>query len=360
MLKMIRRLSKSTAQPPGALIHIGETRLEEILITRMRYGGDGVVEETGISPQECRPDPGSHDVTWFNLDGIHDPDLLRTIGEAFGLHPLVLEDILNTTHLPKLEDLDGHLFVVGKMTTFDRRTGEISSEHLSLILGDNFVLSFQEKPGDIFDPVRERIRQGKGRIRKMGADYLLYALMDTMVDQYYVVLEAVGEEIESLETATVENPVPAMLQSIHRYKREISLLKRYVWPLREIVNTMLRGESSLIKKGTAIYLRDLYDHTIHVIETVETFRDAITGLQDIYLSSVSNKMNEVMKVLTIIATIFIPLTFIAGIYGMNFNPDASPFNMPELNWRYGYLFFWGLMGMAAIGLVIFFKKKKWL
>ncbi len=230
---------------------------------------------------------------------------------------------------------------------------EIKAEQISLILGSNFIISFQEREGDVFNHVRERIKKGKGRIRRMGADYLAYALLDAIVDSYFAILEKFGETIEMMQEELVTNPAPETLQKIHTLKREMIFLRKSVWPLREVVNSLTRGEASLIHESTGIYLRDVYDHTIQVIDTIETFRDMVSGMLDIYLSSVSNKMNEVMKVLTIIATIFIPLTFVAGIYGMNFK------SMPELEWRWGYLMVWVVMIIVFSVMVIYFKRKKW-
>jgi magnesium transporter len=241
-----------------------------------------------------------------------------------------------------------------KMLYLDNETSETQVEQVSLVFGKNFVISFQEKQGDIFETIRERIRNGKGRIRKMGTDYLAYALIDAVVDHYFIILEKDGEKIEELEDKVVSDPKPETLQKIHRLKREMIFLRRSVWPLRELVNSLERGESPLIHKATRIYLRDVYDHTIQVIDTLETYRDMLSGMHDTYLSSISNRMNEVMKVLTIIATIFIPLTFIAGIYGMNFE------FMPELKWRWAYFSVWGVILIVAVFMLIFFRRKKWL
>jgi magnesium transporter len=288
------------------------------------------------------------------LDGIHQVEILEQLGECMGVHPLVLEDILNTDQRPKLEDFDDYLFIVLKMSHYDDQNGEMEVEQISLILGPNYVVSFQERPGDVFDPIRERITNGRGRIRKLGADYLAYALIDAIVDHYFVVLEQIGEKIEFLEEELITDPTPETLQTIHNLKREMIFLRKSVWPLREVVGGLERRESPLIGESIAVYLRDVYDHTIQVIDTLETFRDMISGMLDIYLSSVSNRMNEVMKVLTIIATIFIPLTLIAGIYGMNFK------HMPELEQPWGYPVVWGVMLATAIVMLIYFRRKKWL
>jgi len=270
------------------------------------------------------------------------------------LHHLVIEDIHNTYQRPKAEDYEDFLYIVLKMISWDENLNQAQAEQVSMILGKGYVLSFKEDPGDIFDPVRVRLREGKGRIRKSGADYLAYALLDQVVDNYFLVLENLGERIESLEEELTTNPSPATLKAIHHLKRELIFLRKSVWPLREAINSLERGDSSLFQAETLVYLRDLYDHTIQVMDTIETFRDMVSGMLDIYLSSISNRMNEIMKVLTIIATIFIPLTFIAGVYGMNFA------NMPELQWPWGYFAVWGVMILVAGGMIIFFKRKGWL
>jgi magnesium transporter len=246
------------------------------------------------------------------------------------------------------------------MHTYNHQSKEIEVEQISLILGRHFVLTFQERPGDIFDPIRKRIKENFGRIRKSGSDYLAYALLDAIVDTYFNVLEFFGDDLEEIEDEVVSQPAPAIMHRIHFLKREMVNLRRSVWPLRELIGALKREESDLLESSTTIFLNDLYDHTIQVIDTVETYKDIVAGMIDIYLSSISNRMNEIMKVLTIFAAIFIPLTFIAGVYGMNFNSAAGPLNMPELNWRYGYPFALGLMAVVALLLLYFFKRKKWL
>lgn len=240
------------------------------------------------------------------------------------------------------------------MLFYNENNNEVDVEQISLILGENFVISFQERPGDVFDPIRDRIRNAKGRIRKMGVDYLVYALIDAVVDNYFSIMEKFTEKIESLEEELINDPTPNTSRTIHNLKREMIFLRKSVWPLREVVNVLERGDLRFIKKSTRVFLRDLYDHTIQVIDTIETLRDMVSGMLDIYLSSISNRMNEVMKVLTIIATIFIPLTFIAGIYGMNFR------YMPELQWQWGYFTVWIIMGAVAISMLFYFKRKRWL
>jgi magnesium transporter len=281
-------------------------------------------------------------------------ELIEKMGAHFGLHPLILEGIANTQQRPKLEDLTDYIFVVLKMLYMEETDDSVIAEQVSLVVGSNFVISFQEREGDVFEQIRERIRNAKGRIRKMGSDYLGYALIDAIVDNYFLVLEKLGDKVEALEDELLPNPRPDTLPSIQGLKRALISLRRSVWPLREVVNGLERGESALIKKATRVYLRDVYDHTIQVIDTVEALRDTVGGVLDIYLSSVSNRMNEVMKMLTLVATIFIPLTFVAGIYGMNFE------HMPELKWPFGYGLVWIVMVTVALFMVFYFKKRRWL
>lgn len=353
MPKRFKKRSEKGGLPPGTLIHIGEKKVEKVVITVINYDSERYEEKELKSIDECFPYKDSPTVTWINIAGIHQVDIMEKIGNHFGIHPLVMEDILNTEHRPKMDDMEDYVFVVLKMLDYNKEDG-FDAEQISIVLGQHFVISFQEMEGDVFEPVRERIRKNKGRIRKRGADYLAYALLDSVVDNYFTILEKIGERIEFLEEELVENPSTQTLQEIHRLKREMIFLRKSIWPLREVISGLERGESSLIKETTVIYLRDVYDHTIQVIDTVETFRDMISGMLDIYLSSISNKMNEVMKVLTIIATIFIPLTFLAGVYGMNFG------YMPELEWDLGYFAVLFLMAIIGMGLVLYFRKKKWL
>ena len=352
--KMIKKVSRKVAQPPGTLIHMGEKKTETTTLDLFRYSKDLLEEKKMADPRECLSEKDFKGVCWVNICGIHDIPTIESIGSTFNIHPLVQEDILNTFHRPKFEESEDYLFLVLKMLVYDPGAKDVISEQVSFVLGPNFLVTFQEQEGDVFNPVRERLRKALGRIRKMGPDFLLYALMDAVVDNYFLVLEAIGEDLEILEDQLLENPTPRVLESVHKLKREMIFLRKAVWPLRELINGLQKTGSKLIKNNTRMYLRDIYDHTIQVIDTVETYRDMVSGLQDLYLSSVSNKMNEVMKVLTIIATIFIPLTFIVGIYGMNFE------FMPELKWETGYFFIWGIMVVIALGMVLYFKRKKWL
>jgi magnesium transporter len=354
MLKLFKKTSKKAGLPPGTLVQIEEKKTEKVKINITDYDEAQFQEKEAETVEECFPFKDKLTVTWINIDGIHQVEIIEKIGTHFGIHSLILEDIMNTGQRPKMEDFEDYIFVVVKMIYYDEKDNEIKAEQVSLLLGSNFVISFQEKEGDVFDPIRERIRKAKGRITKMKADYLAYALVDTIVDHYFMVLEKLGEKIEGMEEELVTNPTPETLQTIHTLKRELIFLRKSVWPLREVISVLERGESSLIDESTGIYLRDVYDHTIQVIDTIETFRDMVSGMLDIYLSSISNRMNEVMKVLTIIATIFIPLTFIAGVYGMNFK------YIPELEWHWAYPVILFVMVAIGILMVIYFRRKKWL
>lgn len=354
MPRLIKKRSSKAGLPPGTLIHIGEKKTEALKITIMDYDEVHFQEKETKAVEECFAFKDTPGVTWINIDGLHQIDILEKLGECYGFHPLVLEDILNTDQRPKMEDYGDYLYIVVRMLSYNDKSSQIETEQVSLILGANFVFSFQENIGDVFDPVRERIRNGKGRIRKMGPDYLAYALIDSIVDNYFIIMEKLGETIEFLEEELVTQPVPETLRTIHQLKRELIFLRKAVWPLREVIASLERGELTLIKEATRLYLRDVYDHTIQVIDTIETFRDMISGMLDIYLSSVSNRLNSVMKVLTIIATIFMPLTFLAGIYGMNFK------FFPELEWKWSYPLFWLVAILITISMLLYFKKKKWL
>ncbi|KPK85704.1 MAG: magnesium transporter [Phycisphaerae bacterium SM23_33] len=359
MPRLLRKGSQTLGQPPGTMVFVGERKTEKSKITTIDYDDTHFEAKQVGQVEECFPYRDKPTVTWINVDGIHDLEVVERLGSHFGIHPLVLEGIVNTTQRPKTEDFDEYIYLVLKMLSYDESSAGILAEQVSVVLGPNFVISFQEREGDVFESIRERLRSQKGRIRQTGADYLLYSMVDAIVDQYFVILEKFGETIETTEEGLISDPVPERLQAIRSLKQDMIFLRKSVWPLREAVSALERAESKLIKKGTRVYLRDVYDHTIQVIDAIETYRDMLSGMLDVYLSSVSNRMNEVMKVLTIIATIFIPLTFVAGIYGMNFSPEASPFNMPELRWRYGYLACLGVMALVTATMVMYFRRKRW-
>ncbi len=350
----IKRTAKKAGLSPGTLVYLGEKKDEKVKIQIIDFSENELVEKEVATIDECLQFKKKESITWINITGIHDMQLVAGLGEKFGLHPLMLEDVVNTEQRPKLEDYGDYLFIVLKMLYKENEHQQIQHEQVSLILSPGLVISLQEYEEDVFGPLRERIRQAKGRVRSRGADYLMYALIDLVVDHYFHLFEDFGEEIELLQDTVISDPQPETLHHIQRLKREMIFLRKSVWPLRELISAMVRGEYSQIGQETILYLRDVYDHTIQVIDTVETYRDMLTGMMDIYLSSVSNRMNEVMKVLTIIATIFIPMTFLAGIYGMNFK------FMPELEIKWAYPVFWLVIVAIFTSMVIWFKTRKWL
>jgi magnesium transporter len=341
--------------PPGTLLYVGEMRAEKVQITVYEYDEQQCHErEMKLSAiGDCCSGLDKKTVTWIHVAGLHSIGAIETIGNAFQLHPLVLEDILNTDQRPKVDNYGDYTYLVVKML-YSSETGDYTQEQISIVLGENYVISFQESDKQVFAPVRERIKRGKGRIRSMGADYLAYALLDTIVDHYFVLLEELGEQIELLEDRLVVEPDREILTEIYSLKTNMLFMRKAVWPLREIVNSLDRGDGKFFRAGTLLYMRDVYDHIVQVIDTVETYRDMVAGMLDIYLSSVSHKLNEVMKVLTIISTIFIPLTFLAGVYGMNFK------YMPELEWAWGYPVTWLVMIVSAGLMVRYFRIKKWM
>ncbi len=349
-----RRRSKKAGLPPGTIIPIEAGGPKNTTISFIDYDCDGCRERKVEGVEECLQLKENASVSWININGLGDIGTLERIGAHFKLHPLVVEDIATTGQRPKYEQFDDYIFLVLKMLSYDGEQDQVVIEQVSLILGNGFVLSFQEMEGDVFDVVRKRIRENKGRIRKQGADYLAYALCDAIVDNYFIVLEKLSDKLELLEDHVVSDPVPETLRTIHRLKQDAVLLRKSVWPLREVIRAFEGSDSPLLQAGTGQYLRDVYDHTIQVIDTIEAVRDLAAGMLDIYLSSVSNRMNEVMKVLTIIATIFIPLGFIAGLYGMNFK------NMPELQLEWGYFGALGFMGAIVVGMLVYFRRKRWL
>ncbi len=352
--KFIRKGKGKIGIPPGTAEYSGRIHDQEVEITVLDYDSDKVQEFKGITIAEIEAFRESPTVSWINIDGIHRADIVADLGAMFHLHPLVIEDILTPDQRPKMEVFDGFIYVVLKMLDYSEEHHEVVGEQVSLVLTPHTVLCFQERRGDAFEPVRKRIRSGKGRIRNRGCDYLAYALLDSIVDRYFQILERLGEDLEVMENSIVANPAHETLGNIHHMRKEILFMRKSIWPLRELVANLEREESNLVKEPTRRFFRDVYDHTIQIIDTVETFRDMLSGLHDTYLSSLSNRMNETMKVLTIIATIFIPLTFVAGIYGMNFR------FMPELEWKWGYPVVWLLLIGLAVGMILFFKKKKWI
>lgn len=355
LLKPFKRSLKTPGQAPGSMIHVGEQKMLATKVTAIEYHRGTIFDERVTADlaflQHVRE---SEPVTWINVAGLHEIETISRIGEIFDIHPLILEDILNTDQRPKLDQSETNIYLIVKMIQWQEDKQHLETEQVSIVLGPGFVLTFQEQEKDVFEPVRERLRSGKGQLRQRGADYLAYSLLDAVVDHYFVVLERLGEHIEEIEEKLIADPEPETLEDIHHLKREMLYLRRSVWPLRELIGGLQRGDLPQFRQETLIYLRDVYEHTIQVIDTIESFRDIVSGLLDIYLSSVSHRLNEVMKVLTIISTIFIPLTFITGLYGMNFT------YIPELQVRWAYFAVWGVMITITGGLLIFFKRKKWL
>lgn len=341
--------------PPGTPVYVGEQPGGEIRVTQFAYNDTECVEQTLAGADLANWNPSPQHLHWINVDGVHDVALVETIGARFHLHALLLEDIVNTTQRAKFEDYDDCLYVVLRMLTYNDATHAMANEQVSLVIGKHYVLTFQEeRQGDVFDPIRGRLRAGKSRMRKQGADYLAYALMDAIVDHYFIVLEKTGEHLAALQDHIEHQKSPRLLVEINRSKRSIMSMRFALWPARDVASGLLHCDSNLISRETHLYLRDLHDHAIRAVDTLEAHRDLTANLTDIYFSLANSRLNEVMKVLTIIATIFIPLTFIAGIYGMNFD------YMPELRARWGYPVVLLFMAMVAGGMLVYFKKKKWL
>jgi magnesium transporter len=352
--RLIRRRGKTPGAMPGTIVHTGVRRVEHVTIDLLHYDADSFNEEHPTTLADCFPIEVSERVTWLNVDGLHDTEQLRRLGELASMHPLVIEDVASTAQRPKVEDYDSQLYIVLRMLRFDDHSGQTEEEQLSLILSRNRLISVQEAPGDVFDSVRERLRSAKGRLRRLGADYLAYSLMDAVVDAYFTVVEKLGDRIDELEEVIIDRPAPHAIAELHRIRSELLVMRRAVWPLRDVFNALIRDDTDLIAAETKVFLRDAYDHTVQVIDTVETLRDVLSGLMDVYLSNVSNRMNEVMKVLTIIATLFIPLTFIVGVYGMNFR------FMPELDWPWAYPVLWIIMILIAAFMIYQFRRRGWL
>jgi magnesium transporter len=354
MKRPVSRRSRKAGLPPGTVVHIGTPSSQPTRVQVVRYGADRLTEDPQATIDQavaCRAEPG---VAWINVDGVHDVELLKKLGDGYGLHPLVIEDIANTEQRPKLEDYGDHVFIVLKMLSPEN--GHVRTEQVSLVITRNVVLSFQEhdKPGDCFDPLRARIRSDASRLRSAGADFLAYGILDALVDNYFVVLEQLGDAVGRIEEAATMDPTARGAQSIHELRRELLIMRRAAWPLRDLVAQLLRRESSLIGEKTVVYLRDVYDHLVQVIDTTEALRDLLSSLLEVELTRASLRMNETMKALTLIATVFIPLTFIVGVYGMNFE------YMPELRWRWGYPALWVMMVGLGVGMVVWFKRKRWL
>lgn len=362
--KVRRRLQYTKKRPgeaPGTLVYEGQDLEGPVGIHVFDYAEGHITEHSVDDVEACARFRGGDGVTWINVDGVHDVGVVEEIGALYGLHPLTLEDIVSTDQRPKLEEYPDYVYIVLTMMHYDHDTGAVDPEQVSLVIGRGFLLSFQEaKEGDVFDPVRQRLRSGRGVIRSHGADYLAYALIDVVVDYYMEILEGLGEHIEDLEDEVTARPDTDLLREINRVRRRVVTLRRSIWPLRDVLVGLERSDRPFITDEIDPYLRDVYDHTVRTVELIESARDILASLVDLHLSTASNRMNEVMKTLAIISTVFLPLTFIAGVYGMNFNPNASPLNMPELNWFFGYPFSLGLMLAVGVAMYVFFRRRDWL
>ena len=354
MARFLKKREASIGQDPSELVFIGEQKVQETTIRLIDYDLEHLKEQDLLDIQSGLSYKETNTITWININGLHDMDLIKEIGTGFGLHPLVLEDIVNTGQRPKMEDYDDYLFFVLKMMRYDPANQKLKNEQLSIVLGKTFLLTFQERPGDVFEPVRERIRKRKGRIRRVGIDYLAYALLDTIVDNYIFIIERLGEQIEEIESEILSNPSQQVLYRINTFKREISYMRKTIRPAKDFVLQLSRLDSDLIHEQTHPFLKDLLDLATQAVEIVDTYREMLSDHLDIYNTSVSNRLNEIMKVLTIFSAIFIPLTFIAGIYGTNFE------YLPELHYRYSYLVFWGILIAVALTMIKFFKRRSWL
>ncbi|MDA3899722.1 MAG: magnesium/cobalt transporter CorA [Spirochaetes bacterium] len=350
-----KKIALKSGLAPGSAVFTGIQKMKSVSVTIINYTEDSVEVHSpdGIA-SAIELTKQLSGIIWINIDGLHDVEIIESLCSHFGIHKLTIEDILSVNQRPKLEEHSENLHIVLKMLNTDSNDHSIDIEQVSFLYMKNILITFQEKSGDVFESVRNRINDNKGYIRKRGADYLLYALIDSIVDRYFFILETIGEKLDELETDLLENPDKNSLNDLHRSRKEMLSIRRAVYPARDVISNLSRIDETLISAEMGIFLRDLYDHTVRVIETIELFRDTTSGLLDLYMNSVSNKMNEIMKTLTIIATIFIPLTFIVGVYGMNFA------NMPELNWKYAYFGIWGIMVAVFIAMLIYFRRKHWI
>lgn len=353
MYRAIRRQSKRAGLPPGSLIYSGDKSDIIPTLSLMSYTSEKIQEKHDKNLENCLSAIIDNGVTWLNMDGLQDIELIKQVGKFYNLHPLVLEDILNPAQRAKIEMFEHYVFIVMKIMIWHEDKKNFSIQQISMVLGDHFVLTFQEKHCPLFQPIINALQTGQGRVREQDSDYLCYILMDTIVDQYFVILDKIGEQIEETEQIIITDPTRKNIQSLYRLKRKVFAFRKIAWPVREITNHLLQAKVVFVGDFVAPYFRDVYDHIIQIVDTVETFRDMLSSMLDVYLSSLTNRINEVMKVLTIIATIFIPLTFIASIYGMNFK------YMPELEWKYGYFAVLGVMAVLVVVMLIYFRKKKW-
>lgn len=355
MFPDIKSRVKKAGQPPGTMVFTGVKKVSESSMTVVTFSPHDFHETSGTDIKECLPRKMEKGVMWVHVEGLQNVELIKAIAEHFNLHPLTIEDILNVNQRAKVEEFDGYIFITIKVLSELTKQGTLPVEQFSIVMGENFVLSFAESHLTLFNNIRERLRSGaQQRLRQQGADYLTYRLLDTIIDQYFVVLEGVGDLIEETEERIISDPKPQTARNLYRLKRQMMGLRKAIWPAREVMSHLLQIDGKMISSFAHIYFRDVYDHVAQAIDTIETFRDMLSGLLDVYLSTLSNRMNEIMKVLTIIATIFIPITFIASIYGMNFK------YMPELNWRWGYPIVLIIMAVVALIMLVYFRRKKWI
>jgi len=353
MPRRFKDRAKKKGLPPGSLVYTGEAK-DKSRIRVINYDQESIQEKTFEDFEDCAVLKGQPGTTWIDVVGIHNVELVDKIGKCFELHPLVLEDILATDQRPKIEEFENYIFIVFKVFHIKKDGQDLEPEQVSLILFPNIVISFREKESDLFHPIEKRLANPKDVIRSEGADYLLYALMDVVVDNYFLIVDKVGEGLEPLEEKAISHPFPQTIQSIHHLRGKVLMLRENLWALREVITHLERGISPLINKSLLLYFRDLLDHIFNLMETTETIREMLASILDIYLSSVSNRLNEIMKVLTVIATIFMPLTFIVGIYGMNLK------YMPEIEWPYTYPVVWFVMIVSAVSMYFYFKRRGWL
>ncbi|MCD4781336.1 MAG: magnesium/cobalt transporter CorA [Candidatus Omnitrophica bacterium] len=354
MPKLYKKVSKKIGLPPGTLIHVGEKRTKKTIITAFDYDETFLDEPNVKSIKDCFAYRDKPSRTWINIDGVEQVEIIEQIDAHFGIHPLVQEDIVNTEQRAKMEDYGAYLYIVVKMLYYDSRHHGLKAEQVSLLIGHNYVITFQEHRGDVFETIRDRLRANKGRIRKMGTDYLAYALLDAIVDHYYLVLERYGNLIEDMEEELITDVSREMNQEIHLLKRDVIYLRRQICPIKDVIHGLLHTDSMLIKESTGVFLKDVFDHAVQVIDTIESFGEVITGLNDIYLSNINNKTNESMKVLVFFVAVFMPATFFTCLFGMNFN------HMPMSHWRLGFYVMLGALLLVLTGILVYFKKKKWL
>ena len=344
---------------PATLVVPPEYQGQQPVVTLIEYDAHSIEERKIETMDELLPCLDNDKVSWINVDGLGDPEFFQRLGRQFRIHPLALEDLFNIGQRPKIDEYDRQLFIVLDMA-YENKKEEVVFEQVCIVLAENFVITIQEDPGDVFDAVRQRLRDGGGNARFMKADYLAYALIDSVIDQYFPIVESLGESMDDLQETLLDQPTRERLRDLHEFKRLIARIRRAVWPQREVLGRLMRDETGLVAARTKPFFRDCYDHTVIMVDILETFREAARNIMDVYLSSINIRTNEIMRVLTVISSIFIPLTFIAGVYGMNFDPKLSPFNMPELEWTFGYPFAICLMLAVAIGMIVFFKRKKWI